>query len=192
MLGMVIGDVHTPPEAVSYYASPVDAMFDVIGNLWSGVPTVLNGDNTAKAASGGSFNTLYYQTLWQETQPLTEQQLNEAARITASYAYTAWVNAGQPLVPGSTGVETGAGALATLELSPNPARGAIRMSYRAPQTPTIEVFDARGARVAKVSAGAPSGDLSWTPGSRMAPGLYFIQLTAPGGVRVVRRVAVVP
>jgi len=196
MLNMVISDVHTSPGAVDYFPSPVDEMFAVIGNSWSDIPTVLNGDNVAKAASGGSTSSsLYYQTLWQETQPMTETQLSEASRITASYVYTAWVNAGSPIVPGSTGVSgPGPSVAAALELSPNPFRGAVSVRYRAAVAPRIEVFDARGARVATLAAGASSGVLSWTPasgGRHAAPGLYFVQLTAPG-TRVVRRAAFLP
>jgi hypothetical protein len=197
MLNTYIGDVHTPPETVDYYSSPVDQMFDVIGNSWSDIPTVLNGDNVAKVASGGSTSSaIYYQTLWQETQPMTEQQLSEASRITASYVFTAWVNAGSPVVPGSTVVGTpgAAVAAASLELSPNPARGAIEVRYRAASAPRIDVFDARGAQVASMAAGASSGTISWNPragDAQVRAGIYFVQLTAPGA-RVVRRVAYLP
>jgi hypothetical protein len=196
MLNTYIGDVHTPPETVDYYSSPVDEMFDVIGNSWSDIPVVLNGDNVAKVASGGTFSSIYYQTLWQETQPMTEQQLSEASRITASYVFTAWVNAGSPVVPGSTVVGApGAVVLAaSLELSPNPARGAIEVRYRAASAPRIDVFDAKGAQVASMTARATSGTMSWDPrtsDTRVRAGIYFVQLTAPGA-RIVRRVAYLP
>src|SRR4029077_88703 len=176
-----IGDVHTPPEVVDYYSSPVDEMFDVIGNSWSDIPIVLDGDNVSKAASGGSFNSIYYQTLWQETQPMTEQQLSEASRITASYVFTAWVNAGSPVVPGSTvvGAPGASGLAASLELSPHPARGAIEVRYRAASAPKIDVFDARGAQVASMAARASSGTLSWDPrtgDTQVRAGIYFVQL----------------
>ena len=193
MLNTNIGDVHTPPETVDYYSSPVDEMFDVIGNSWNQIPTVLNGDNVAKAAAGGATSgSLYYGTLWQETQPMTEQQLSEASRITASYVFTAWVNAGSPPVPGSTVVAATAGVAgaASLELASNPARGAVGLRFRAGSPPRIDVFDVRGAHVSSWSAVAPGGTYSWSPGGRQA-GIYFVQLTVPG-VRVVRRVAFLP
>jgi hypothetical protein len=193
MLNMVIADVHTPPETVEYFSSPVEEMFAIIGNSWSDVPVVLNGDNVAKAASGGSTSsTLYYQTLWQETQEMTEQQLSEASRLTASYVLTAWVNAGSPVVPGSTqvGVAGGVPVAASLEPASNPARGAIGLRFRAAAAPRIDVFDVRGARVASWQAAAAVGTYSWNPGGQHA-GIYFVLLTAPGA-RVVRRVAYLP
>jgi len=192
MLNTYIGDVQTPPGVVDYYSSPVDEMFDVIQNSWNGIQTVLNGDNVAKAAAGGATSgSLYYGTLWQETQDLTERQLSEASRITASYVFTAWVNAGSPVVPGSTVVGTPAVAAgASLELASNPARGEIGLRFRAGVPPRIDVFDVRGAHVASWSATAPAGHLSWSPAGHGA-GIYFVQLTAPGA-RVVRRVAYLP
>jgi len=190
MLNMFLGDIHTTPHPVSFYASPVDAMFDVIGASWQDVDDVLNGDNVAKAASGGSTSSpLYYQTLWQETQPFTEERIQEASRATASFVYTAWVDAGQPPVPGSTAVPPIAVGAPRLELSPNPFRAALSMRYEAAGPATIEVFDARGARVARLDGAPGAGSLSWRPGagaSRASAGIYFVSLSALGG-RVMRR-----
>ena len=196
MLSMFITDVHTSPAAVSFYASPVDAMFAVIGTSWGGKDTIFQGDNVAKATSAGAFNTLYYQTLWQETQPLTEERLGEASRATASFVYTAWVDAGQPPVPGSTAVAPDAVAgRPELELSPNPFRDALSIRYQGPGATRIEVFDARGARVAEIGGGSASGGAAtWSPragGSRTPAGLYFVRMSAPG-IHVVRRAAYLP
>jgi hypothetical protein len=196
MLNTYIVDVQTPPEVVEYFSSPVDEMFAIIQNSWNDIPTVLNGDNVAKVASGGvTTGSVYYGTLWQETQDMTEQQLSEASRLTASYVFTAWVNAGSPVVPGSTPVSVaGASVAPLLELSSNPARGTVAFRYRASVAPALDVFDARGAHVASLPASAASGTAAWNPraaGSAAPAGIYFIQLSTPGA-RLVRRVAYLP
>ena len=196
MLNTYIGDVQTPPEIVDYYSSPVDEMFNIVQDSWNDISTVLNGDNVAKVASGGSTtSTIYYQTLWQETQEMTEQRLSEASRQTASYVFTAWVNAGSPVVPGSTPVGVASGPAAPLlEMSSNPARGTVAFRYRASVAPALDVFDARGAHVATLAAQAASGTVSWNPraaGGSVPAGIYFVQLSAPGA-RLVRRLAYLP
>ncbi len=102
MMSPHIGELTTPVTPVTYYANPVDAMFDIVDDSWAGVSPVLEADNTARAASGGSFNSTYYASLWNSTQNLTRSRINVAAVATASFVFTAWYNAGMPQVPGST------------------------------------------------------------------------------------------
>lgn len=76
-----------------------------------------------------------------------------------------------------------------LELSPNPAPGVVRLRYVLPDAATVEVsvYDLQGRRVARpVSATIPAGSYSttWDPDAgpdRLAPGVYFVRMTA--GVR---------
>ena len=72
MISTYVGQLHTSPMTVAYYDSPQDAMFNLIGISITGVPTILAADNTAKAASGGSFNSTYYASLWNSTKTLTQ------------------------------------------------------------------------------------------------------------------------
>jgi hypothetical protein len=189
MMSGHIADLSTPVMAVADYASPVDAMFGIVSGSWDRVNAVLQADNTAKAASGGSFNSVYYTSLWNSTQSFTRVRIDSATVATASFVYTAWVNAGRPVVPGSTaGVEPTPVAGVWLEAGPTPFRDAltIRFSGRGPMK--VDVFDVRGARVERVLGGAAAeGSTAWRPAGDVAPGLYFVRLTGPG-VDLVRRV----
>lgn len=180
MLSMVIGDLHTDPMAVELYPNAVDAMFDIIGDSWSGKDQVLQADNTAKAASGGSFNTIYYQTLWHEIEALTRQRIDEATRATASFVYTAWQNAGRPAVPGSTVDAVPLADRAFLSVGPTPFDEALAVRFSGTGPLTVEVFDVRGSRVATLASAVRGiSGLSWRPGegaSRTGPGIYWIRL----------------
>ena len=188
MMSSHIGDLSTPVMAVVDYASPVDAMFGIVSGSWDRVNALLAADNAAKAASGGSFNSVYYASLWNSTQAFTRTRIDSATVATASVVYTAWVNAGRPIVPGSTADVEPVALGASLEAGPTPFRDALAIRYAGSGPLSVSVFDVRGARVGRVVEGATSaGSVTWTPAGSVAPGLYFVRLTGPS-FEVVRRV----
>lgn len=189
MMSSHIGDLHTSPMTATRYTNAVDAMFGIITASWGGVNTILQADNVAKAASGGSFNSTYYASLWNSTGDLTRSRIDEATLATASFVYTAWVDAGQPAVPGSTaGVGPGPIASARLEAGPTPFRDALAIRFAGAGPLSIDVFDVRGARVERVvDRAAGAGSATWRPTRGVGPGLYFIHLTGPD-LSIVRRV----
>ena len=70
----------------------------------------------------------------------------------------------------------------SLAAGPNPARGAVRVTFALdmPGDATLDVFDVRGRRVARLLTGAqPAG--TWTvvwDASGVAPGVYTVRLAA--------------
>jgi hypothetical protein len=195
MMSSHIGDLHTSPMTVTYYPNAVDEMFDIITASWAGVSTILQADNTARAASGGAYNSTYYASLWASTQSLTRTRIDSATVSTASFVYTAWINAGEPAVPGSSvGVDPVAITGPRLDVSPTPFRDRLAIRYDGAGPLSVEVFDVRGSRVARLAESASgAGSISWRPadsGRRIAPGLYFIRLAGPK-VNLVRRATLV-
>jgi hypothetical protein len=192
MLSTYLNQLHTPAMSATYYASPLDAAFDVIAASWAGVSPILAADNTAKAASGGSYNSTYYASLWNSTHALTQARLDTASVMTASFVYTAWVNAGRPSVPGSSADVPAllADAGVRLDAGPSPFRDQVTIRFAGGGPLRVEVFDVRGARVARLVEGAPgAGSVSWRPaqsGPHVNPGLYFVRLTGPNLSRVRR------
>jgi hypothetical protein len=189
MMNGHIGDLHTSPAATTYSANVVDAMFDLIGVSWTGVAPILDADDDARAASGGSYNSTYYASLWTDTEVLSRGRVDVATIATASFVYTAWVDAGQPTVPGSSvDVVPAPRALARLEAWPLPFRTALSIRFEGIGPLTVDVFDVRGARVARVVDRAPgAGVVSWSPGNQVDAGVYFLRLITPDR-SIVRRV----
>jgi len=195
MISDYLGQLHTPTMTVQYYASPQDAIFDGIAAAYADVAPILTADTVAKAASGGSYNSTYYASLWNSTKVFTQARLDTASVMTASFVYTAWVNAGSPIVPGSTaGVPPGLAAGVQLQAGPSPFRDALTVRFSGPGPLSVEVFDVRGARVARLADGVSgAGSVTWRPGSAGAPsgpGLYFVRLHGPEQ-DLVRRVTLV-
>jgi hypothetical protein len=191
MIGLFIHEIAVPPGTVEFYPDAVDAAFDIIEESWAGVAVIMDGDDVAKDVSGDIFNDLYYQALWQETGLLAEDRITKASRATASFVYTAWKNAGEPVIPGSTVDITPPPAPApqfSFSVGPNPFTDHLVIRWDGPGPYTVEIYDARGSRMGVLDAGAGSGEVRvWRPGHRpLAPGVFFIRLRAPG-TEVVRR-----
>jgi hypothetical protein len=189
MMSSHIADLSTPVMPIAYYPNAVDAMFGIVSGSWDEVDAVLAADNTARAASGGAFNSTYYASLWASTQGFTRTRIDSATVATASFVYTAWVNAGSPVIPGSTAGVIPAPPGAALSAGPAPFRDELTIQYAGNGPMTVDVFDVRGTRVERLVDGAPAaGTVTWRPERRVGTGLYFVRLTGPG-LDVVRRVS---
>ena len=194
MLNPFLGGLTIDPMPVEHYPSPVDAMFATITASWGWVDDILAADTFAKATSGGTYNSVYYEALWHQTEGFTVAQLEEASRATASYVYTAWIDAGRPPVPNSTvAVAQPAAAGARLAAGPSPFRGELSVRFSGAGPLTVDVFDVRGARVARLAEGvAGAGSATWRPAAGGgAAGVYFVRLSGPQG-SVTQRVVRIP
>ena len=189
MMGQHIADLSTPVMSVTYYANPVDALFGIVSGSWDRVNDLLAADNTAKAASGGSYNTTYYNSLWASTQAFTRVRVDSACVATASMVYTAWINAGSPAIPGSTaGVGPAGLSAVSLSAGPSPFQDAIAIRFAGAGPLRLDVYDVRGRSVAHLADGVHgSGAVTWRPAGAVPAGLYFLRLTGPG-VNEVKRV----
>jgi hypothetical protein len=190
MMSPHIDDLYTAPMPVTHFPNAVDAMFDIISTSWAGVDLIIQADDDAKIASGGSYNSVYYASLWSSTESMTREQVDAATLATASFVYTAWVDAGRPAVPGSsTDVGPALATGARLAAGPSPFRDAITIRFGGQGPLCLDVFDLRGRRVERlVERGEGQGTVSWRPAYGVAPGIYFIRLAGPQ-VNIVRRVA---
>ncbi len=189
MMSQHLGELHTDPMSTTYFPNAVDEMFAVVTSSWNGVNTVLQADNAAKAASGGSYNSTYYAALWNGTQALTRSRIESATVVTASFVYTAWVNAGRPVVPGSSvGVPPAPAPELAFAAGPSPFRGELTVRYSVSAPASVEVFDVGGRRVARLAAGVTgAGSVTWRAAEGNAgSGIYFVRLTGPGVGRVLR------
>lgn len=199
MLNLYAQSLQLDAGTAVYLPDPVEAAFAIAEVSQQSAAAVLTADTEARAAAGGSTSSgTYYAGLWSRTSVLTLSRLTGGAVGTASFVYTAWVNAGSPPVPGSA-VDAGSGPAPGLALAvgPVPARGSLVISFTLPGEGPVscELLDVNGRRVARLDAGprtAGPGRLDWTPvepgGAALAPGVYFLRLFHQGrtaGARVV-------
>ncbi|NCD34240.1 MAG: hypothetical protein EOL87_12615 [Spartobacteria bacterium] len=64
------------------------------------VPSILKADDFAREAAHGDIESRrYYKHLWKRTEPIFISQISAAAAHLSDLWYTAWVNAGKPVIP---------------------------------------------------------------------------------------------
>ena len=100
----------------------LDTSFDWIDEVYPGVKVILDADLAAKVASGGSTKSnAYYEALWSEVGQHTAFWIETATVRVASLWYSAWIEAGSPLLPGTSTVQVVTmGRLKTMYLIPRP------------------------------------------------------------------------
>lgn len=190
MMTTYIGQLSTPVMPCVYHANPVDALFGMVSGSWDEVDALLAADQVALAASGGAYNSVYYASLWNSTGPFTRTRIDSASAATASFVYTAWVDAGRPPVPGSSvGGPPAPVADSYLRAGPSPFQDALTIRYSGNGPLRVDVYDVRGTHVARpIDRAHGVGSVSWRPPGSVPPGLYWIRLSGPGQ-NLVKRVA---
>lgn len=91
-------DKDVQPEGAFLVTDPERYIFSYICGSDIYNDLILSADKFARKASTDEYNGDYYRLLWFRTRFLTENQMSDAARAIASFYYTAWVNAGSPVL----------------------------------------------------------------------------------------------
>jgi len=87
----------TPPE---YLEQPWNQLIQIITAAYAQIPVILNADDAARSPiDGDTSRPAYFDILWDKTHVLFTRQTDLSAHHLASLWYTAWVNAGKPLIP---------------------------------------------------------------------------------------------
>jgi len=154
--------------------------------------TIFLADNDAKAVSAqigsGSYDSVYYRVLWNETLSLTTREMQGATKALADLWYSSWVDAGlitsaNPMIaagPGGTGFALG-------QNYPNPFNPSTTISYTLarPGHVSLTVFSIGGTRVGTLVdavQGAGHHEARFEPAG-LASGVYFYTLRQGALVR---------
>ena len=107
----------------AYVADPLQSAFDWIDGQYPGVQLILNADRIALAESGSNRSDAYYAIMWTELGAETQDWIRAAALRVASLWYSAWLDAGAPILPGTTPVAS------LLAFTATPQPGAIDVAW---------------------------------------------------------------
>ncbi len=100
MLDTYQSQVHCSGGGVQYISNVSDFVFNYIYFNYSYVDSLIIADNAAKAVNSDTRSAAYYQKLWDLTGNFTIALLDSASGRLASLIYTAWTDAGSPLLSG--------------------------------------------------------------------------------------------
>jgi len=190
LMALHLGELHTDPVEAHACTSPVDTMFAIIGASWSDVTPLIGADLEALSETQGSIDDNYWAALWAGVEGFTRQRIDAASRATANFVVTAWVQAGRPVVPGSSGTPTTESLPSgpRLVVGPVPFRDALAIRWAGGSTRVdVDVFDVRGAWVEHLVDRAASGVGFWRPAANIGSGVYFVRMRG-AGVELTRRV----
>jgi hypothetical protein len=111
-----------PPDSVQLIANVSDFVFSNLYTNYAYVDSVLIADNIAHTIAGNVSSDAYYQALWNESGAFTIDLLRRASLSLADLIYTAWVQAGSPLMyPAGLVDPENPGQTRLLTIFPNPA-----------------------------------------------------------------------
>ncbi len=146
------------------------------------VDSLLLADAYAKLQAGNNTSTEYYQALWARSGGFTIRLMRHASKALASLIYTAWVQAGSPLLyPNAIDEPEALGQPLIFQIFPNPAIDFAWFSVVIPNHPapfTIRIFDSLGNLKDTIAAQSTDDGLSKVRWDfrNLAPGTYVCVL----------------
>jgi len=99
MINYHIGEIKIDKIAkIKYISNPIDFVFDFLIDGYSKIGVILDADTRYKKYLEKEPEK-YYELLWKDTKKITLEQINKAVYALTCLWYTAWVNAGKPVIP---------------------------------------------------------------------------------------------
>ncbi len=200
MTGRHLAELVPAPGTGTAVADPLESVFAWIDEQYPGVDEILAADDAAKIASGGSTSsTAYYNALWSAMGPDTKVWVRNASLRIAGLWYSAWLQAGSPLMPGQVAVGDGlpVAAFTLAPVRPNPFFGAAQVRFHLDEAAPVrvDVVGVDGRRVRTLlDANLPAGDgtAMWdgrdSEGRPASAGVYLIHMAAGAQTGVTRAV----
>ncbi|HEX2865782.1 MAG TPA: T9SS type A sorting domain-containing protein [Ignavibacteriales bacterium] len=172
------------PDSAVYISDVSRFVFDYIYADNRYVDSVYAADSLARLQFSDTRSDAYFQALWAKGKNFTVSLFNNASRRLSSLIYTAWVDAGQPMLT-STSVASENEIPSSFELMqnyPNPFNPETVIRYRisTPGHVRLSVFNILGKEVAALFDGErPAGEYSLKLNAQslhMGSGVYFYRL----------------
>lgn len=170
-------------------------IFDIIYRNYPYVDSILAADDYATQLAGNTWSAEYSSALWEKTRSFTIPLLRDAAFSLTQLIYTAWAEAGKPLMNtsddgGRAGekLNTSRKGIYLAQNHPNPFRGTTILSFNLQEMMDVSLYitDNSGRIVERLlDACCPAGEtrLQWDSDG-LAPGYYYLVLKTRQGSQV--------
>jgi len=169
-------------------------VFEYLYSNYIYVDSILFADDYAKSISGNTNSSAYKQALWEYSQDFTVLLFKNASHALAELIYTAWTEAGSPLISSSAIPESFRQSnISSLQNFPNPFASSTSIQFSLDESMLINltVMNYLGETVDEIlNEKMDSGEHSiiWNPG-QLNSGVYFLVIENEND-RVVRKMIV--
>jgi hypothetical protein len=164
-----------------YWSNVIDSVFLYIEELYPYVDSILIADDLA-SVQDPTFNTTYYNILWQELEILTTISIQRAIIDLSSLWRTAWENAGRPSPLRILSSDQNPEIYFLAKNFPNPFNPKTIINYELPITNYVDlsIYNLLGQKVATLVSekkNAGHHQVEWDA-SRFPSGIYYYRINA--------------
>lgn len=191
MINTYIGQINYPGDDISFITDVNGYVFNYLYSNYIYVDSVLAADDYAQGVAGNTSSFEYKQALWEKSMSFTVPLFSRASHALAEMIYSAWVEAGKPLISASGVFDPVLpGNNIHLQISPNPFKEQAQIRYILPENSEVflKVINVYGKVVETlVDSNQSMGihEITWNKSS-LREGIYFLSLEA-GKVKEVRK-----
>ena len=178
-----------------YQTEPIENInqyiFSYLYSNYSYVDSLIAADEYAHNLAGNTNSSLYYATLWDETKNFTTLLFKRASHNLAELIYTAWVNAGSPLI--TSAFSPSVNNISILQQnSPNPFNQSTTLTFNLPQSSqvSLEIWDVRGRMVQTLIDEFYDGgkhQIEWNTDS-LPQGIYYAILKSESNSDIIKMI----
>lgn len=194
MVNAYISQITYSGQPISYIENVNQYVFDYIYGNYTYVDSVILADDYAKTFSTNTSSSAYKQALWDYSKDFTTMLFKNASHSLAELIYSAWTEAGSPLMS-SSDVPEGflKPSFSLKQNSPNPFSGSTNISFSLNESREVnmEVMNHLGQTIAVLASqkmDAGEHNLVWNA-EDMDKGVYFLVLKV-GDQRTVRKMVI--
>lgn len=156
-------------------------IFDYLYHSNGLVNQVIAADNYAKSINSNTSSSEYKTALWAETNDFTIDLFSDASHSLAELIYTAWLQAGSPVIlADAVFTREGISTFSIEEIAPNPVKRSTRITIKLDHAADIQlqVLTLSGQLIETLAEGnKATGNYSidWQP-MNLQSGIYFVVL----------------
>jgi len=191
MINAYIGQINYPGDDISFVTDVNGYVFNYLYSNYTYVDSVMAADDYARGVAGNTSSSVYKQALWEKSMSFTVPLFNRASHAMAELIYSAWTEAGKPLINASGLFDPIARRNGIhLQITPNPFKEYARIQFTLPESSEVHlqivnVFGIAIATIVDSCLSKGSHEFTWDT-SCLPCGIYFLSMEA-GKVREVRK-----
>jgi hypothetical protein len=191
MINAYIDQIIYEGDGISLISDVNTYVFNYLYSNYPYVDSIMAADDYAQGVAGNNTSSEYKQALWEKTKSFTVPLFSSASHALAELIYSAWAEAGKPLINAS-GIfdhEVQSHEI-NLQITPNPLTEDARIRFTLPESSEVrlQIVNVCGITVATIADScltAGSYEFTWETSS-LPEGVYFLSLEA-GKFRDVRK-----